>query len=134
VPLTFHPGRLYSGPRRSSPVNADPALLVKAGRFLGSLPFDEGGIVVAVSGGPDSVALLHVLLAWRSAPEKLPLVIAHLNHRLRGTESDADEEFVRQLHASLCAAAIEKVALRCAGIDVAARAESEGENLEDMAR
>lgn len=53
--------------------------------------------VVAVSGGPDSVALLRALAASR--PERL--VIAHLNHRLRGAESDADEAFVRQLCESL---------------------------------
>lgn len=50
------------------------------------------GLVVAVSGGSDSMALL------RLAVENLPrhqLVIAHFNHRLRGAESDGDEAFVR---------------------------------------
>ncbi|HZQ09870.1 MAG TPA: tRNA lysidine(34) synthetase TilS, partial [Anaerolineae bacterium] len=50
-------------------------------------------LVVGVSGGPDSLALLHALRAL--APEfELTLHVAHLNHQLRGDESDADEAFV----------------------------------------
>jgi len=53
-------------------------------------------VLVGVSGGPDSVALLHVLLEL--APEyDLKLGIAHLNHGLRGQEADADAEFVSSL-------------------------------------
>ncbi|GBC98768.1 tRNA(Ile)-lysidine synthase [bacterium HR17] len=49
--------------------------------------------VVGVSGGPDSVALLHVL--WRLQKEqKWHLVVAHLNHCLRGADADDDEAFV----------------------------------------
>jgi tRNA(Ile)-lysidine synthase len=51
---------------------------------------------VAVSGGADSVGLLRVLLELR--PELgIVLSVIHLNHQLRGTESDADEQFVRDL-------------------------------------
>jgi tRNA(Ile)-lysidine synthase len=50
-------------------------------------------VVVGVSGGADSLTLLHVLKAL--APEMaLQLHVAHLNHQLRGEDSDADEEFV----------------------------------------
>lgn len=52
-------------------------------------------LVVAVSGGADSVALLDLLatlVEWR-----LRLVVAHLNHCLRGAESDGDASFVREL-------------------------------------
>ena len=50
-------------------------------------------VVVAVSGGPDSVALFHLL--WRLRLElDVRLHIAHLNHCLRGQESDDDLEFV----------------------------------------
>ena len=47
--------------------------------------------LVGVSGGPDSVALLDILVkaGWRPH-------VCHLNHQLRGSESDADAEFVRQ--------------------------------------
>jgi tRNA(Ile)-lysidine synthase len=56
-------------------------------------------ILVALSGGPDSVALLHTLIRLRVAcPElKFEVAAAHLNHRLRGAESDRDERFVRAL-------------------------------------
>ncbi|HXR76431.1 MAG TPA: tRNA lysidine(34) synthetase TilS [Bryobacteraceae bacterium] len=57
-------------------------------------------IGVAVSGGADSVALLH--LSTRVAPEfGIEIVAVHVNHHLRGTESDADEVFVRELAARL---------------------------------
>ncbi|MCL5743079.1 MAG: tRNA lysidine(34) synthetase TilS [Acidobacteria bacterium] len=61
-------------------------------------PRDRVG--VAVSGGADSVCLLDVLLAL--APRwDLSLSVLHVNHLLRGAESDADEEFVRNLAARL---------------------------------
>src|SRR6185436_2077471 len=53
-------------------------------------------VVVAVSGGADSVALLTLLLGVRTQFE-LELIVAHLNHNLRGKASDEDEEFVRVL-------------------------------------
>lgn len=49
-------------------------------------------LLVAVSGGPDSLALLHVLHSLR-AEFGLRLHGAHLNHNLRGDESDEDAEF-----------------------------------------
>jgi tRNA(Ile)-lysidine synthase len=53
-------------------------------------------IVVAVSGGPDSVALLACLVAL-SARWNFELSIGHVNHGLRGTESDDDVAFVEQM-------------------------------------
>ncbi len=50
----------------------------------------------AVSGGPDSMALLHVLLDLREK-SPFPLIVLHLNHGLRGSESDGDEAFVRSV-------------------------------------
>lgn len=52
-------------------------------------------VVVAVSGGADSVALLDILAGLESLA--LELVVAHLNHNLRGAESDADAAFVAEL-------------------------------------
>ena len=51
---------------------------------------------VAVSGGIDSVALLRLLLELR---HEIGIVVSvvHFNHKLRGVESDADQEFVRGL-------------------------------------
>lgn len=51
-------------------------------------------ILVAVSGGLDSMVLLHVLTRLAHKFGWMPAVL-HFNHQLRGTESDADEEFVR---------------------------------------
>ena len=56
-------------------------------------------VLVGVSGGPDSVALLHLLLD-RAPGLSLHLGVAHLNHQLRDG-ADRDEEFVRQLAAAL---------------------------------
>ncbi len=57
-----------------------------------------GTIVVGVSGGPDSLCLLHVLRTL--APEYgVTLHVAHLNHQLRGTDADEDATFVAQLAA-----------------------------------
>ncbi len=56
----------------------------------------EVSVVAAVSGGADSVALLRALAAQKRGGEGR-LVVAHFNHRLRGEESDADEQFVAQL-------------------------------------
>jgi tRNA(Ile)-lysidine synthase len=50
-------------------------------------------ILIALSGGADSVAMLHALHRLGG----YPLTAAHLNHRLRGAESDRDEHFVREL-------------------------------------
>ncbi len=53
-------------------------------------------VMVAVSGGADSVCLLHVL--WTLAPRfDWSLHIAHVHHGLRGAQADADENFVRSL-------------------------------------
>jgi tRNA(Ile)-lysidine synthase len=53
-------------------------------------------LLVAVSGGPDSVCLLHILTRLQTELE-LRLHVAHLNHQLRGTEAEADASYVYQL-------------------------------------
>ncbi|TXK78253.1 tRNA lysidine(34) synthetase TilS [Paenibacillus sp. N3.4] len=55
-------------------------------------------VVVAVSGGPDSVALLHVLFSLADR-YSWKLVVAHLNHQFRGAESDAEAAYVGELAA-----------------------------------
>jgi len=55
-------------------------------------------VVVGVSGGPDSLCLLHVLLRLRD-DYGLRLHVAHLNHGARGADADADAEFVAALAA-----------------------------------
>ncbi len=56
-------------------------------------------VVVALSGGPDSVALLDSLV--KIAPKmNLSLLVAHYNHKLRGNESEKDEAFCQKLSES----------------------------------
>src|SRR5438477_6501426 len=86
------------------------------------LAFTSG--VVAVSGGPDSVALAHLLIELHREGKIARLVIGHVNHQLRGPESDADEEFVRQLANNA------GIAFHTTRIDTAALADKEAENLE----
>ena len=52
-------------------------------------------VIVALSGGPDSMCLIHIL---KNLQERynLKLYAAHVNHCLRGAEADADEEYVRE--------------------------------------
>jgi tRNA(Ile)-lysidine synthase len=60
-------------------------------------------ILIALSGGADSVALIHALHSLCDGHDRVPyqLTAAHLNHGLRGDESDRDESFVRELCARL---------------------------------
>ena len=53
-------------------------------------------ILVAVSGGPDSVSLLHILYRLQSELN-ISLHIAHLNHQLRGQEAESDARYVADL-------------------------------------
>lgn len=53
-------------------------------------------LVIAVSGGADSIALLHLIHSLRT-DLRLSLLAVHINHHLRGDDSDADEVFVRKL-------------------------------------
>jgi tRNA(Ile)-lysidine synthase len=57
--------------------------------------------LVAVSGGPDSVALLRALARLRPGSAGGRIIVAHYNHRWRGAESDEDEAFVVALARSL---------------------------------
>lgn len=62
------------------------------------LPFSGETLVVAVSGGADSISLLAALHELRDRKKiVVRIVVAHFNHNLRGAESDADEAFVKQI-------------------------------------
>ena len=58
---------------------------------------DPGDLcIVGVSGGPDSVCLLHILHELREAL-KIGLVVAHYDHGLREQEDEAETQFVQRL-------------------------------------
>jgi len=82
---------------------------------------------VAVSGGIDSVALLRLLMVVRSELG-IVLSVIHFNHKLRATDSDADEEFVGDL------AREHKLEFICDSDDVAGHAREQRISLETAAR
>jgi tRNA(Ile)-lysidine synthase len=86
---------------------------------------DRAGI--AVSGGADSVALLRILLELHRELG-IVLSVVHFNHKLRGAESDSDEEFVREL------AAAHELQFICEIGYVRAHAEKKKSSLETAAR
>ncbi len=89
---------------------------------------DHGdGVVVGVSGGPDSVALLHFLNSIASR-YSLQLHIAHINHMIRGAGADEDERFVEELARSL------SIPITVARVDVPRLARQLGVTVEDAGR
>lgn len=88
---------------------------------------DSAGLLVGLSGGPDSVALLLAAKVWAEETEA-PLAAAHFNHRLRPGEADRDADFCRSLCAEL------KVPLFEAAEDPRPVARSRGQGLEEAAR
>lgn len=95
------------------------AQYIKKERLL--VPQDN--VLVTLSGGADSVAMLHILLALGYTCEA-----AHCNFRLRGKESDEDEMFVRQLCRQL------SVKLHTTHFDTEAYAQSKKISIEMAAR
>lgn len=84
-------------------------------------------VIVAVSGGVDSIVLLDLLC--RLAPELgLDLTVAHLDHQLRGTESEADARFVAE------SAMKRELPLICESIDVKAASRANKTGIEETAR
>lgn len=64
--------------------------------------FDDGRILLAVSGGADSVAMAHALHRLRAQGRlKCEFVVGHVNHGLRGADAEGDQAFVKSLAARL---------------------------------
>ena len=81
-------------------------------------------VLCAVSGGADSMCLLH----WLSRREGITLHAAHFDHRLRGAESDADAAFVRDWCRE------NGIPFHLGSADVRARAGEAGRGIEETAR
>ncbi len=75
------------------------SLITSVRTSLTAMEVQDQRVIVAVSGGADSVALLRGLLALRDE-FSLTLIVAHYHHRLRGDEADADAAWVEQLAVS----------------------------------
>jgi tRNA(Ile)-lysidine synthase TilS/MesJ len=88
--------RISSRPEPAKPPNLAENLNRALQKSASLAPGQRVG--VAVSGGADSVALLHLLLEKRQQTG-IVLSVAHFNHKLRGKASDIDEKFVRKLAA-----------------------------------
>ena len=84
-------------------------------------------IIVAVSGGVDSITLLHVL-AEMMLELQFQLTVAHVDHGLRGIHSDADRVFVQNTCSAL------DVPCRTTSIDTTALAANSGLGIEATAR
>jgi tRNA(Ile)-lysidine synthase len=87
-------------------------------------------LLLMLSGGGDSVALLHLLNDAKNPESDLrhDLTVMHVNHQLRGAEADADEAFVTELCQDL------GLQLELRRLDVAGYAEQHKLNLEDAGR
>ena len=88
-------------------------------------------ICCAISGGADSTALLLLLHEANTATRNalgVGLSAVHIHHGLRGAESDADEDFVRELCERLA------IPLHVERVDTAVRASAERETIEEAAR
>jgi tRNA(Ile)-lysidine synthase len=88
-------------------------------------------VAVAISGGADSTALLLLVHAANSLPRNalgVGLSAVHVNHALRGDESDGDQAFVEDLCARL------GIPLHLQRVDTAARAGAQKETIEEAAR
>ncbi|RII30567.1 MAG: tRNA lysidine(34) synthetase TilS [Geobacter sp.] len=86
----------------------------------------EDTLIVAISGGADSTALLDLLATLPGFAPRL--VAAHVNHCLRGEDSNADEQFAREL------ATRHDLPFESMRIDVKELAAQRGLNLEDAGR
>ncbi|WP_025683061.1 tRNA lysidine(34) synthetase TilS [Paenibacillus maysiensis] len=85
-------------------------------------------IVVAVSGGPDSVALLHILHEISVVHMPLQLICAHVHHGFRPEESDAEAEEVRHMARKL------EVPFEMIRVDVPAYMKESGKGPQEAAR
>jgi tRNA(Ile)-lysidine synthase len=88
----------------------------------------DARVLVALSGGPDSVALVHLLLELQASGDLSVVGLVHFNHQLRGVDADADEAFCRAMAKAM------DLPIEVGRADVAAAARAAGRSIEDLAR
>jgi tRNA(Ile)-lysidine synthase len=104
-----------------------PARVLRTVRMHG-LIVPGGRVLVALSGGPDSVTLLHVLRELEAVGEFQVAGVGHYNHQLRGAAADLDEQFCRELADTL------GIPFEAGRGDVRAMARAARRSVEDAAR
>jgi tRNA(Ile)-lysidine synthase len=122
---------LVGGSNPPSATNASPlddlAAAVLGGAGAVDLPPDAR-LTLAVSGGPDSIALLHgAAHLLRTDAVSWHVTVAHLDHRVR-PESGDDARFVADAAAAL------RLPVEVRAVDVAARAREHGASIEEAGR
>lgn len=101
------------------------ALATMAERKLAS---EENAALLMVSGGSDSTALAYLAAEMRDMGAIGAVAMLHVNHKLRGEDADADEQFVSDLAAAL------NIPLFVCEVDIAQEAARTGGNVEAIAR
>lgn len=113
----------------SQPVDRQHTLEAQVARAWPTQSWCDLHVVAAVSGGPDSVALLRALCALKaSVGGKGALYVAHLNHQLRGADAALDQAWLEVLCHRL------NVPLVVGEADIAALADDQGDGWESAAR
>ena len=123
------PDRFHLTDQKKNKTSSSAQLLQKTLQVIENFKMIKPGerILAAVSGGPDSVCLLDLLV--KLSPElEVSVGAAHLNHGLRGSEADRDAGFVRRL------ADFYKLPFYEEKTDIRAAAQTEGLSLEEAGR
>lgn len=102
-------------------------MLNRVKELILSSELENTTLIVATSGGPDSIAMLH-MLSQISDELGLELIGAHLNHNIRGYESDLDEDFVISIFDHL------GLAYEIGSIDIPKLSAKGKKSIEDVAR
>ena len=91
------------------------------------LLFDAKKILIALSGGADSVFALHFFYKYKKK-FNIEIIAAHINHNLRGSESDKDENFCKNICKKL------NISFYSASVDVKQFAKTKKLSIEEAAR
>lgn len=114
----------FSTPKGKSVYNSACSVIQKFG--MKKLIYD--GVLVGLSGGADSVLLLHFLLEYRRNNSEFKIVAVHINHMIRGEEAYRDQQFAKELCAYLNVEFISRE------VDVPDLANQKGLGVEECAR
>ncbi|MCL0105230.1 tRNA lysidine(34) synthetase TilS [Dehalococcoidia bacterium] len=102
-------------------------MLNRVKQLILSSGLENSTLIAATSGGADSIAMLHIL-SQISDEMGLELIGAHLNHKIRGSESDLDEEFVVSVFEHL------GLVYEIGSVDIPKLSIEEKKSIEDVAR